>query len=266
MAMDFIFRCFGISRRDKRVVSQKDFYRQYSARSIVDSKRITVLKEICSGSFGKIYKGTVKPNDIAVALKIAHCEDAQAKRKDSLIHENLLQIEAESMMDVDHQNIVKTYGVSFIQNNFTIVLEWMEGGSLKNVLLNNELTQKRQIEVLRDAAQGMHHLTRQNIVHRDLAARNCLLDEKGVVKIADFGLSRVNSTRAGGFSRKKSFIRQIPIPMRWMPKESVEMHFFDELTDVWSFGVLIYEVLSKGLFSSEPAQLVKISRILKLSR
>jgi len=51
-----------------------------------------------------------------------------------------------------------------------------------------------------------------------------------------------------------------------MPKESVEMHFFDELTDVWSFGVLIYEVLSKGLFSSEPAQLVKISRILKLSR
>ena len=71
----------------------------------------------------------------------------------------------------------------------------MEGGSLKNLLLNKELSQKRQIEVLRDAAQGMHHLTRQNIVHRDLAARNCLLDENGTVKIADFGLSRVNSTR-----------------------------------------------------------------------
>jgi len=56
--------------------------------------RITVLKEICSGSFGKIYKGTVKPNDIAVALKIAHCEDAQAKRKDSLIHESKYRTES----------------------------------------------------------------------------------------------------------------------------------------------------------------------------
>ena len=110
-------------------------------------------------------------------------------------HSDLLHIEAESMMDIDHSNIVKTYGVSFIQNNFAIVLEWMDGGSLKNLLLKNDLSRKRQIEVLCDAAKGMHHLTRQNIVHRDLAARNCLLDGNGTVKIADFGLSRVNSTR-----------------------------------------------------------------------
>src|SRR5688572_26042200 len=87
----------------------------------------------------------------------------------------------------------------------------------------------------------MEYLSSKNCIHRDLAARNCMLDENYIVNVSDFGLSRDIHERE---YYRMSNIR--PLPIKWMPPESIENCFFNVKTDVWSYGVLLWELMTRG--------------------
>lgn len=141
--------------------------------------------------------------------------------------------------------------------------KWMEHGSLNLYVKKNRssLTPGLMINFCRDIADGMEYLAGNNLIHRDLAARNCLLDDKMRVKgnnrfsaefpaetrflVADFGLSRSHA-QGGHFSKRNSILRNLPIPVKWMSPESLKFHFYDERSDVWSFGIVIWEIFSYG--------------------
>ena len=153
------------------------------------------------------------------------------------------------MRDLTHPNVVQLIGLSYINENFCIVLEWLNGGSLKEHLKSEIfISLNQKCEFLRDISSGMAYLAERKFFHRDLAARNCLLDDDLRVKVADFGLSKEGSKLKvrGHFSRQTSMIYNLPKPLRWMSPESIEHKFFDERTDVWSFGILIWELMSSG--------------------
>ncbi|VDM56582.1 unnamed protein product [Angiostrongylus costaricensis] len=111
-------------------------------------------------------------------------------------------------------------------------------GALKSYLRKNKdfITKEERSQMALGAAWGIEHLHKKNILHRDIAARNCLYDQDSAVKISDFGLSRT------GVQYKMKTSKKMPI--RWMAPESIATFMFTRKTDVYSFGVLIYEIYS----------------------
>ncbi|KAL3083152.1 hypothetical protein niasHS_010954 [Heterodera schachtii] len=205
-------------------------------------------KSIGHGAFGEVFEGYLTDatgSSIKVAIKSLPVESARDFSDD-------FETEARLLSQFKHENIVKFFGVSFEQQPKFIVLEFLEGGDLKNFLRENRPRQDRDpslkmadlLSAAADVARGCEHLEATRFVHRDIAARNCLLTAKigrRIVKIADFGMARDiyrnDYYRKGG----KAFL-----PVRWMPPESFLDGLFTTKTDVWAFGVLLWEIFSLG--------------------
>merc|ERR1711974_430459 len=119
-------------------------------------------------------------------------------------------------------------------------MELVPGGSLLNYLRNGKsLNCKNLIGMCLDAAAGMQYLESKNCIHRDLAARNCLVGDKNIVKISDFGMSREEEEYTVSDGLKQ-------IPIKWTAPEALNYGKYTSLCDVWSFGVLAWEIFSKG--------------------
>lgn len=162
-------------------------------------------------------------------------------------------MEAAIMAKFNHPNIVHLIGVCFDRHPRFIVLELLAGGDLKNFLREGRnmperpspLTMKDLVFCALDVAKGCRYLESKRFIHRDIAARNCLLSSKGpgrVVKIADFGMAR--DIYRSDYYRKGG---KAMLPIKWMPPEAFLDGIFTSKTDVWSFGVLLWEVFSVGL-------------------
>jgi serine/threonine protein kinase len=134
------------------------------------------------------------------------------------------------------------YGVSIDGPQFVLVLEYCAGGSLDRLLFddNRELSEEMMLKWIRRIAAGMYHLHRFNVIHRDLAARNILLTKTGEPKVSDFGLSR--------FLQEGTVERQTLStvgPVCWMSPESLKQKTYSKKTDVWMFGMLVYEIVAR---------------------
>lgn len=162
-------------------------------------------------------------------------------------------MEAAIMSKFKHANIVHLIGVCFDVHPRFIVLELLAGGDLKNFLREGRhkperpspLIIKDLIYCAIDVARGCRYMESKRFIHRDIAARNCLLSSKGpgrVVKIADFGMAR--DIYRSDYYRKGG---KAMLPIKWMPPEAFLDGIFTSKTDIWSFGVLLWEVFSLGL-------------------
>ncbi|UJR30946.1 hypothetical protein I4U23_018458 [Adineta vaga] len=213
----------------------KDFSRE------LDPNLIVIESVIGGGEFGDVCRGRLrKPNlmkDVPVAIKTLKQGATEKTRLDFLS-------EASIMGQFDDENVIYLEGVVTKHHPIMIVTEYMENGSLDAYLRANEgnrlLDALQLTRMLRGIASGMTYLSEMKYVHRDLAARNILVNKDLVCKVADFGLSR-EIDEGDSYTTKGG-----KIPIRWTAIEAIDYRKFTSASDVWSFGVLSWEVLSFG--------------------
>uniref|UniRef100_A0AAY4BQ96 Ephrin type-A receptor 6 n=1 Tax=Denticeps clupeoides TaxID=299321 RepID=A0AAY4BQ96_9TELE len=223
----------------------------------IDPSRIRIERVIGAGEFGEVCSGwlcTPGKKELSVAIKTLKGGYTERQRRDFLR-------EASIMGQFDNPNIIRLEGVVtksevytftvyfnlIIMNNcrpVMIVVEYMENGSLDSFLRKHDghFTMIQLVGMLRGIASGMMYLSDIGFVHRDLAARNILVDEGLVCKVSDFGMSRVLEddpdaayTTTGG-----------KIPIRWTAPEAITYRKFSSASDVWSYGIVMWEVMSYG--------------------
>eukprot|EP00002_Diphylleia_rotans_P028911 TRINITY_DN5847_c0_g1_i1.p1 TRINITY_DN5847_c0_g1~~TRINITY_DN5847_c0_g1_i1.p1 ORF type:complete len:2350 (+),score=427.40 TRINITY_DN5847_c0_g1_i1:170-7219(+) len=186
-----------------------------------------------SGAFGEVFAGKWRGSD--VAIKRINIEKIDAS---SLTE---FQSEVSIMVELRHPNIVLYMAACLEPGRLCIVSELMSRGSLLDNLIDEQILMDMQMKmmILSDAAKGMQylHLSKPPILHRDLKSPNLLLDDKWNCKISDFGLTGVQSKRAKGSSP--------PGTLLWMAPEIIGGSDYAAEADVYSFGIIIWEVLTR---------------------
>lgn len=199
----------------------------------IDKKTLTLSRELGSGQFGRVVAGKWK-GKVDVAIKMM---------KEGAMNEDDFIEEAKVMKRFQHENLVKLYGVCTQQGPIFIITELMVNGCLLQYLRQRkDLVEK--VEIIVDMATqvclAMKYLEANGFLHRDLAARNCLVGDQNVVKVADFGLARFVIDDEYTASEGTKF------PIKWAAPEVITHAKFSSKSDVWSYGILLWELWTGG--------------------
>ncbi|XP_056115157.1 insulin-like growth factor 1b receptor [Rhinichthys klamathensis goyatoka] len=229
----------------------------------VEREKITMCRELGQGSFGMVYegiaKGVVKDEpEIRVAIKTVN--------ESASLHERIEFLnEASVMKEFNCHHVVRLLGVVSQGQPTLVIMELMTRGDLKSYLRSLRSAEntsnlplpplKKMIQMAGEIADGMAYLNANKFVHRDLAARNCMVAEDFAVKIGDFGMTRdiyeTDYYRKGGKGL---------LPVRWMSPESLKDGVFTTMSDVWSFGVVLWEIAT---LAEQPYQGMSNEQVLR---
>uniref|UniRef100_A0A7C9CNK3 non-specific serine/threonine protein kinase n=1 Tax=Opuntia streptacantha TaxID=393608 RepID=A0A7C9CNK3_OPUST len=199
----------------------------------IDPRLLKFESKVASGSYGDLYKGTYCSQDVAIKV-------LKAERINTDLQKEFAQ-EVYIMRKVRHKNVVQFIGACTKPPSLCIVTEFMSGGSVYDYLHKHRGTFKLPslLKVAIDVSKGMNYLHQNNIIHRDLKAANLLMDENEVVKVADFGVARVKAQSGVMTAETGTY--------RWMAPEVIEHKPYDHKADVFSFGIVMWELLTGKL-------------------
>ena len=217
-----------------------------------DRLNIELGPMIGAGNFGEVYKGLWRKRFVVAVktLKFNDQEKRNAKKEEAKKEE--FRKELEIMKKLRHEKLVKLWCVCTIGEPMLIVTEYMCNGSLLKYMREGEgcnLNFKEIIDMAAQIACGMKYLEGSKCVHRDLAARNILVGERNIVKIADFGFAQMlNANDKLELSQDESN----KFPVKWTAPEvftvdpETGLRAYTIKSDVWSFGILLYELITLG--------------------
>ena len=212
----------------------------------IDRKSICLVKKLGAGQFGKVWMG-IWNDTTEVAVK--------ALKPGTMDASEFLE-EAALIKKFRHQNLVQLYAVCTKEEPIYIITELMKHGSLLEYLRGDghSLKLPQLIDMGAQVASGMAYLEEKNYIHRDLAARNVLVGEYLICKVADFGLARVINKNIYEAQTGAKF------PIKWTAPEAAMYGRFSIKSDVWSFGIFLYELITYGCLpclGMNNAQLIK---------
>ncbi|XP_065830656.1 deleted in malignant brain tumors 1 protein-like isoform X2 [Oscarella lobularis] len=242
---------------DQVVYWDEDIVQQISA-VIISPSRIQKEAWIGRGNFGAVFKGTM--NNAVVAMKSV-LDEMNRREVNDFVREGL------RMRQFDHPNVIKLLGICWSDNPSNpyhrsplIILPYMELGDLKMYLrkcrpgepaasvqdkipLQGKIGLIQLVKFSLQIASGMEYISNKGVVHRDLAARNCMVSWSLEVKVGDFGLSKVLAAGKDYYRASEGGA----LPIRWMSPECLLDFVFTPKSDVWSFGITVWEVMTLGM-------------------
>ncbi|XP_041725293.1 tyrosine-protein kinase ITK/TSK isoform X4 [Coregonus clupeaformis] len=197
----------------------------------VDPAELTLGEEVASGQFGLVLQGRWRERRVAVKMV-----------REGAMSEEDFKEEARVMMMRSHCKLVQLYGVCTQHSPMCLVFELMEQGCLSDYLRarRGRMSQDTLRGMCLDISEGMAYLESNNFIHRDLTARNCLVSYNNVVKVSDFGMTRFVLDDQDTSSQGSKF------PSKWSSPEVIKYCKFSSKSDVWSFGVFMWEVYTEG--------------------
>nr|XP_045596976.1 tyrosine-protein kinase Abl-like isoform X4 [Procambarus clarkii] len=217
----------------------------------IERTDIAMKHKLGGGQYGDVYEAVWKRYNICVAVKTL--------KEDTMALKDFLE-EAAIMKAMKHPNLVQLLGVCTREPPFYIVTEFMTRGNLLDYLRvcsHDEVNEVVLLYMATQVAAAMEYLEERNFIHRDLAARNCLVGENHLVKVADFGLARLmrDDTYTAHAGAK--------FPIKWTAPEGLAYNKFSTKSDVWAFGILLWEFATYGVSPYPGVDLTNVYHLLE---
>ncbi|NWZ73132.1 MERTK kinase, partial [Acrocephalus arundinaceus] len=218
---------------------------------VVDRNALSLGKVLGEGEFGSVMEGRLSQPEgppQKVAVKTMKLDNFSQREIEEFLSE------AACMKDFDHPNVIKLLGVCIELSSLQVpkpmvILPFMKYGDLHSFLLRSRLEMAPQfvplqtlVKFMVDIALGMEYLSSRNFLHRDLAARNCMLRDDMTVCVADFGLSK--KIYSGDYYRQGRIAK---MPVKWIALESLADRVYTTKSDVWAFGITMWEIATRGM-------------------
>ncbi|KAI5094481.1 tyrosine-protein kinase FRK, partial [Silurus meridionalis] len=237
--------CVRLTQPCRKVIAPQTHGLSYNTVDYWEIPRssICLLQKLGAGQFGEVYEGLWN-NTTAVAVKTF--------RPSSMDSQDFLR-EAQIMKKLRHPKLIQLYAVCTVGEPIYIITELMKHGSLLDYLQKDKgefVAMCDQVEMGAQVAAGMAYLELQNYIHRDLAARNVLVGDNNICKVADFGLARIDGVYVYDDDDDEEPVYEVKqgtkLPVKWTAPEALHDNKFTIKSDVWSFGILLYEIMTFG--------------------